>query len=721
MTTPTGTADLPPRAPQAAPAVVLDGPILRRTLAEMEMSEAGRGALRLQASALITRVVAAYEGAFGSGDVGAGGSALAGGAEEPEGLGPTGLLYGRIQSGKTAAMITSTAIALDNGFRIVVVLTTNFVELVRQTKERFDSLASALVHASTEHEEWSRDLPHIQRHMPKRGLVLVCAKDSRHLEKVSTLLSLISAERYPAIILDDEADQASLDNNVRKRSGAPNPEEVPPTKIADQIRDLRKQLRRHVFLQVTATPYALFLQNVVSPDRPAFVFLLEPGEGYCGGELFFADDIVGDEDALEPAPPLRFVPEDESAEMQLGAETAPSGLEHAITYFLVAAAAQALADSAAARASQNFLCHTSHKKVEHDRLHNLIVKFLSTLEDELLEGRGRATQLVAWAYDELGRTLAERPALADVTEHIVDRLPRRKIRVVNSEGKSTEEARGAPNFIVGGNIVGRGLTIPNLLVTYYLRKPQTSQMDTMLQHARMFGYRQKLMAYSRVFLPQSLALRFNRIHSAEAELRTMIPNVDVLDTLPVEVVGELRPTRYGVLDPSEIQTVRSGHHIYPTLPDFRASKATREAIERLLSGIFGVSDPVMEVASSSDREVTVEIDRLVALVRAFDGEDESWDTEGLCQVLQSTARRSPHGYVRWRTMRRKGGKRPELSTGAASGTEVSRARSQPGPTLFVFRQEERNERWGDQPFWYPTLVFPSSMPNKVYNRTTREP
>jgi Z1 domain len=315
--------------------------------------------------------------------------------------------------------------------------------------------------------------------------------------------------------------------------------------------------------------------------------------------------------------------------------------------------------------------------------------------------------------------LPNRPPRSEIVADIIDRLPRRKIRVVNSDGKSTQEALGAPNFIVGGNIVGRGLTIPNLLVTYYLRKPQTSQMDTMLQHARMFGYRQKLMPYSRVFLPQSLAMRFNRIHAAEAELRQLIPSVDALDTLPVEVVGELRPTRYGVLDPAEIQSVRSGHHIYPTTPDFAASKAKREAIERLLGEIFGVPDPEVAVVAASATPVEVPIPRLVELVRALDADDEGWDTDGLCQVLLSTTRQSSVGFVQWRAMRRRG-KTRELATGAASGAEVGAARGRPGPTLFVFRQDEKKDVWNHEKFWYPSLVFPSSMPNKVYNRTTRE-
>jgi hypothetical protein len=70
------------------------------------------------------------------------------------------------------------------------------------------------------------------------------------------------------------------------------------------------------------------------------------------------------------------------------------------------------------------------------------------------------------------------------------------VPIVNSANSPVDFGRQL-NFIVGGNILGRGLTIDNLLVTYYLRRAKVSQMDTVLQHARMFGYRQPLMPYTR--------------------------------------------------------------------------------------------------------------------------------------------------------------------------------------------------------------------------------
>lgn len=48
-----------------------------------------------------------------------------------------GLVYGKVQSGKTNAMIASTALAFDNGYKIAIILTSNNIELVEQTRDRF--------------------------------------------------------------------------------------------------------------------------------------------------------------------------------------------------------------------------------------------------------------------------------------------------------------------------------------------------------------------------------------------------------------------------------------------------------------------------------------------------------------------------------------------------------------------------------------------------------
>src|SRR5690349_15869331 len=110
--------------------IVIDGPCVEETLLAMERGDRGkpmsRSALetiRTQASQVLESIVDAYTTNVASGEVGSTGRAKASTLAPRSGPCPTGLLYGRVQSGKTAAMIVTSALAIDNGFRVLVVLT----------------------------------------------------------------------------------------------------------------------------------------------------------------------------------------------------------------------------------------------------------------------------------------------------------------------------------------------------------------------------------------------------------------------------------------------------------------------------------------------------------------------------------------------------------------------------------------------------------------------
>ena len=136
------------------PAVRVDGDCLLRTLDRLRAGHSGKpmsaetlDSLRDQAESLLAKIVSAYAEEIAPTEVGATGSARAADTPPSSGACPTGLLYGRIQSGKTAAMVVATAMAIDNGFRVIVVLTANYEKLVEQTVKRFRALDGPLIYA----------------------------------------------------------------------------------------------------------------------------------------------------------------------------------------------------------------------------------------------------------------------------------------------------------------------------------------------------------------------------------------------------------------------------------------------------------------------------------------------------------------------------------------------------------------------------------------------
>jgi hypothetical protein len=196
------------------------------------MAAAAVDAALAQAVLFTERLTETYSLEIAVGEVGADGNGRA--SEEPI-LGrrpPTALLYGRVQSGKTAAMILTSALCFDNGFRIIVVLTADNVALVEQTANRFKALDGPRVFSSVKQDayEWDGQQEELRQDVPTDGLVLVCAKDAFHLPQMIEFLQQIDAPLYPALIFDDEADAATPDTTLAARSaGRANAPQFPST------------------------------------------------------------------------------------------------------------------------------------------------------------------------------------------------------------------------------------------------------------------------------------------------------------------------------------------------------------------------------------------------------------------------------------------------------------------------------------------------------------
>src|SRR6202158_5152962 len=121
--------------------LTLKGQNLREALDAIRppLSAGGRPEATDNAAQIVSAIVNTYEAEVKSGEVGKNGRGPKGQIGKSNDSSRTGLVYGRIQSGKTRAMITSTALAFDNKFRVVVVITHNNNRLVDQTHQDFQN------------------------------------------------------------------------------------------------------------------------------------------------------------------------------------------------------------------------------------------------------------------------------------------------------------------------------------------------------------------------------------------------------------------------------------------------------------------------------------------------------------------------------------------------------------------------------------------------------
>ncbi len=545
----------------------------------------------------------------------------------------------------------------------------------------------------------------------------MCAKDAFHLPQIIQFLQRIEAPSYPTLVLDDEADAATPDTTLAARSsGRPNAPEYPSTinrrvienPVPGQEGESIGEVFPHgLYVQVTATPYLFFLQRRDSRIRPNVTFLLEPGDGYCGGEIFF-----GAFDPNSAAPlqsPLVLVPDDEGRAMNR--RTVPAGLAVSIEFFLIAAAARVTAvDGQWPGEGFKHLSHTSPRISQHTIVVNHIERHINELRRLLRTNPAEAITVFTAAYDELRRTIPDAPPLEQLIPLIYDAVRQAEFIRVNSE---TDVPRYGPrlNFLVGGNILGRGLTIDDLLVTYYIREAQVSQMDTVWQHARMYGYRRSLMPYTRVHLPRRVAARFKDVHETEEELRELLRREAAGEEVPIRVATGTRPTRPNATEPNILQVYRAG--LDQVFPWFVQEDQTAAA--RIRQALHDAGVP-LATRDRDARTTFIPLDVVLDLITTVpirDGDPGRWNPGVIVALIESF--RGQHNgrgpvYVRgldtdpdpegWRHGRLSG---PEI--------RLIRDAAQGVPALALMYLGDA----GHPRAWYPTLVLPPGTSTYIVN------
>lgn len=138
-----------------------------------------------------------------------------------------GLVVGNVQSGKTANMAALIAMAADNGWNMFVILSGMMNNLRIQTQKRlWNDLSSGeckwdwhIIDNPRPVEEAGRKLRDLQLSTEsRRRYIAVCLKNSTRLSNIIDWLAYdkASRENVRMLIIDDEADQASINRVTQK-------------------------------------------------------------------------------------------------------------------------------------------------------------------------------------------------------------------------------------------------------------------------------------------------------------------------------------------------------------------------------------------------------------------------------------------------------------------------------------------------------------------------
>lgn len=604
-----------------------------------------------------------------------------------------GLLFGQVQSGKTNNIIMSIAKAIDEKYNFFIVMTSDNTWLYGQTLSRIQSgLRSIGVFSK---DDWRNESmkDRIQTAYRTKAVVFVTSKNRAILESLTSFVCGIAEHTEAAIIFDDEADQASLDTNQ-------NRDDLAPSAINNSIQQLRSYFDNHVFIQVTATPQSLFLQCAGNGFRPDFVVPFKPGKKYIGGDYFFGDNLTNG--------PIRFIPEsepqdiidDETIQQGLGI---PTGIRQALCSFFVAASIKYLTGE-----DKPFACliHISHKQGVHQVLHRLVNSFLVdiisglTVDDKL---KPIAIQYIKESYSDYERKIKNIPAFEKILDFIISDINSTNVQVLNSDNPELPQISTTFNILIGGNRLGRGVTIGRLLVTYYGRSTKSPQIDTVLQHARMYGYRKQDEDYLRFFTTNTLYGLFTNIYESDKLLRDMVfektPNHLHAILLNRTHNTNLRPTRNNVIPLDQISLYLPGTRYFPFTP----IPVNLDILNTMLTGYADLKKPSQ-----------VEIDLLISILLLTKSDKiggESWDDEAIRVCLKNMKNQYNNtGYLLVRIDRDiKQGARAMLSE------DDSKIYNKHFPTLIMYRYTGSVEKgWDGEPIWVPNLRFPDGQSFFMY-------
>ena len=517
--------------------------------------------------------------------------------DDPDRAGPwdwRGLVAGDVQSGKTAHYAGVVNRAADAGYRVIVVLAGMHNILRLQTQKRLeddflgydtnpksnsgggprkvigvgelnprlivDSLTMAV-----QLGDFSQKVADQANFAPlSQPCLLVVKKNAKVLQNLNGWIKRLpnASRAAPLLVIDDEADQASVDTGDQPLlPDGTFDEDYDPKRINGEIRKLLNSFERSAYVAYTATPFANIL---IHDERQAkdygldlfpstFIVSLTPPDDYFGPTAVFGTNDGDGEDGL---PLIRHV--DQTGENWIpdrhdktlvprcdGRDVIPPSLERAIDAFLLTCAARAARGDGTEHNSM--LVHVSRFVDVHKIVHRQVDQYLLATR-ALISGGDQNTidRLRAiWTSDFEPTTEQIMPTVfgrqtssvswQEVAAHLADSSD--KIQVITANGSSktdidydTYKETGRSLIAIGGDKLSRGLTLEGLSVSYFLRIAR--QYDSLLQMGRWFGYRRGFADLCRLCTTPDMEDWFRHVATANKELRSQFAHMQLTDATP---------------------------------------------------------------------------------------------------------------------------------------------------------------------------------------------
>lgn len=485
----------------------------------------------------------------------------------------TNLVVGYVQSGKTMSFTTLSAMAVDNGFRMIIYFAGTKNNLLDQTTKRLrkdlmstgQNMQYYKLHENPKKNDIQRIDNELKIQRVKPVILVTVLKNAQHINELADIVSSQQLQntlgKQGVLIIDDEADQASLNGYAYKNSKAKEWEDDEYTATYSSILRLKSKLPNHSYIQYTATPQGPLLINIVDLLSPKHHTVLTPGKNYTGGKTFFKD---------EPGL-IITIPDNEVYHSRRNNLTeCPQSLVKALQLHLMTVAIVVRIQNKEPHLSM--MVHADKEQDASEKFYNWVANLIQTWASMIeVSKQDLAYQEM---YQSFKQTYPEAikeyqshnenfPSFDEIWEELPDIVHDTNIALLISRNKTKEiDWSCSPSHIlVGAEMLNRGFTVDRLAITYMPRHSVgKSTADTIQQRCRFFGYKRNYLYSCRVFLPEDTILEYADYVEHEEEMRQWLKeNKDITKVEQLLIISpHLNATRRNILSKSTVTNKLNG-------------------------------------------------------------------------------------------------------------------------------------------------------------------